>query len=160
MSLKLDVIDLRIIRELQGDGRLSNVMLAKRVGLSPPACLRRVRSLEDGGVIMGYHADVDGGQLGFELTAFAMVGLHSQSESELTAFENLAHSWPIVRECYLMSGETDYMLKCIAPDMPTFQAFVTGELAGAPNVATVKMHVAIRRAKQEAGVPVSLLRQR
>ncbi|MFM1815461.1 MAG: hypothetical protein RLZ98_2156 [Pseudomonadota bacterium] len=155
MPLKLDAIDLRIVRELLADGRVTNLTLAQRVGLSPPPCLRRVRALEEAGVIRGYHADVDADLLGFHVTAFAMVGLHNQAEPDLRAFENLVLSWPLVRECHMMSGETDYMLKCVAPDLPAFQGFVTGTLAAAPNVATVKTHVTIRRVKTEAGVPVT-----
>ena len=158
MPQKLDAIDFRIVRELQADGRLTNLTLAQRVGLTPPPCLRRVRALEEAGIITGYHADVDNAALGFDVTAFAMVGLHNQSESDLRAFENLVLSWPLVRECYMMSGETDYLLRCVAPDLPAFQDFVTGPLAGAPNVATVKTHLTIRRAKKEAGVPVAVVR--
>lgn len=158
MPHKLDAIDLRIVRELQNDGRLTNLTLAQRVGLTPPPCLRRVRGLEEAGVITGYHADVDPVALGFQCIAFAMVGLHNQSENDLRAFENLVLSWPVVCECFMMSGETDYLLKCVAPDLPSFQAFVTGTLAAAPNVATVKTHMTIRQAKRESGVPLGLIR--
>ncbi len=156
MAHKLDTIDLRIVRELQNDGRVSNLTLAQRVGLTPPPCLRRVRALEDAGIIKGYHAEVDAEQLGYHVTAFAMVGLHNQSEIDLRDFENLVLAWPLVRECHMLSGETDYILKCVAPDLPTFQTFVTSELAAAPNVATVKSHVTIRPAKQAHGLPITL----
>lgn len=158
MPHKLDAIDLRIVRELQNDGRMTNLTLSHRVGLTPPPCLRRVRSLEEAGIISGYHASVDSSALGFECMAFVMVGLHNQSEADLRAFENLALGWAMVRECYMMSGDTDYLLKCIAPDLPSFQGFLTGTLAAAPNVATVKTHLTIRQAKDEAGVPISLVR--
>jgi DNA-binding Lrp family transcriptional regulator len=154
MPVRLDPIDWRILKELQADGRITNVALAARVGLSPPPCLRRVRALEDAGLIAGYAALVDEAALGFELTAFAMVGLHNQAEPELRAFENRILGWPLVREAYMMSGETDYVLKCVAPDLPAFQAFVLDELTAAPNVASVKTSLAIRRAKREPGVPV------
>jgi DNA-binding Lrp family transcriptional regulator len=154
MPVRLDAIDWRILKELQADGRITNVALAARVGLSPPPCLRRVRALEDAGLIAGYAALVDEKALGFELTAFAMVGLHNQAEPELRAFENRILGWPLVREAYMMSGEIDYVLKCVAPDLPAFQEFVLDELTAAPNVASVKTSLAIRRAKREPGVPV------
>lgn len=150
----IDALDLRILRELQADGRITNVALASRVGLSAPPCLRRVRALEEAGFIIGYHAELDERQLGYELTAYAMVGLHNQAESDLQAFENRVLSWPIVREAYMLSGEQDYILKCIAADLRAFQDFVTRDLTAAPNVATVKTTLAIRRVKRETGVPL------
>ena len=154
MSARLDAIDWRILRELQADGRITNVALARRVGITPPPCLRRVRALEEAGFITGYRAVVDERMVGFELTAFAMVGLHSQAEPDLRSFENRLLAWPLVRESYMLAGETDYILKCVAPNLPTFQDFVLRELTAAPNVASVKTSLTIRRAKQEAGVPI------
>jgi DNA-binding Lrp family transcriptional regulator len=156
MAVRLDPVDWRILKELQADGSLTNVALASRVGLSAPPCLRRVRALEEAGLITGYTALIDEATLGFELTAFAMVGLHNQAESELRAFENRVLSWPIVREAYMLSGESDYMLKCIAKDLRAFQDFVLGDLTAAPNVASVKTFLTIRRAKREPGVPISV----
>lgn len=156
MGGRLDAIDWRILKEVQQDGRITNVALANRVGITPPPCLRRLRSLEEDGIIKSYHAELDEQRLGFNLTAFAMVGLHSQSESDLRTFENRVLSWPLVREAHMLSGEADYMLKCVAPDLPTFQDFVTRDLTAAPNVATVKTSLAIRRAKREPGVPLHL----
>jgi len=115
-----------------------------------------VRALEDAGVIQGYAALVDERALGFSLTAFAMVGLHSQAEADLNAFENRVLGWPTVREAYMLSGESDYVLKCISPDLPSFQDFILKELTAAPNVASVKTMLAIRRAKLAPGVPVSV----
>lgn len=156
MGLALDQTDWRILKELQADGGITNVLLAKRVGLSPPACLRRVRGLEEAGLIEGYAALLDEAALGFTLTAFAMVRLHNQAESDLRAFEDLVLGWPLVREAHMLSGESDYILKCVAPDMAAFQDFVLDTLTAAPNVASVKTFVTIRRAKREPGVPVSL----
>lgn len=153
MPLRLDAVDRRIVRELMSDGALTNVALAKRVGLSAPPCLRRVRALEDAGVIQGYTALIDEKALGFELTAFAMVGLHNQAEPDLRAFENRVLGWPMVREAHMLSGESDYILKCVAPDLSSFQEFVLKELTAAPNVASVKTNLAIRRAKLAPGVP-------
>ncbi|WP_072391345.1 Lrp/AsnC family transcriptional regulator [Hyphomicrobium sp. CS1GBMeth3] len=154
MALRLDATDRRILRELMADGALTNVALAQRVGLSAPPCLRRVRALEDAGVIEGYTALVDERALGYELTAFALVGLHNQAEPDLNAFENLVLGWPMVREAYMLSGEADYILKCVAPDLPSFQEFLLKELTAAPNVASVKTNLAIRRAKRAPGVPL------
>jgi DNA-binding Lrp family transcriptional regulator len=156
MALRLDALDWRILKELQADGHMTNVALAARVGLSAPPCLRRVRALEEAGLIAGYTVLLDEPALGFNLTAFAMVGLHNQAEADLRAFENLALSWPLVREAYMLSGESDYMLKCVARDLPAFQAFVLEELTAAPNVASVKTFLTIRRAKREPGVPISV----
>jgi DNA-binding Lrp family transcriptional regulator len=154
MRVRLDTIDWRILRELQADGRITNVTLASRVGLSPPPCLRRVRALEDAGLISGYTVLLDEAALGFSLTAFAMVGLHNQSETDLRAFENRVIGWPLVREAYMLSGESDYILKCVASDLPAFQAFVLDQLTAAPNVASIKTYLTIRRTKREPGVPI------
>jgi DNA-binding Lrp family transcriptional regulator len=148
-----DRIDLHILSALQGDGRMSNVDLSKRVGISAPPCLRRVRALEEAGLIRGYHARVNARALGFEVQVFAMVGLHSQAEADLTAFERLAKSWPLVRECHMLNGEIDFILKCVAPDLSTFQGFLTEKLTAAPNVASVRTSLVIRCAKDEPGVP-------
>lgn len=154
MPTRLDAIDRRILKELQADGRITNLALARRVGLSPPPCLKRVRALEEAGLITGYTALLDERALGFELTAYAMVGLHNQAEGDLRAFENRVLAWPLVREAYMMAGETDYILKCVAPGLAAFQDFVLNELTAAPNVASVKTALAIRRAKREPGVPL------
>ncbi len=153
MTIALDDIDWRILAELAVDARITNVALAAKVGLSPPPCLRRMRALESAGLVTGYTALVDEAALGFPLTAFAMVGLHAQAEADLSAFENRVLGWPLVREAYMLSGESDYMLRCLAPDLPTFQRFVLDELTAAPNVASVKTSLAIRRAKREPGLP-------
>lgn len=156
MALRLDTTDRRILRELMADGALTNVALAQRVGLSAPPCLRRVRALEDAGVIQGYTALVDERALGFELTAFALVGLHSQAEPDLRAFENRVLGWPVVREAYMLSGESDYVLKCVTADLPSFQDFILKDLTAAPNVASVKTNLAIRRAKFAPGVTIAV----
>lgn len=154
---RLDDIDRHILAELQADGRMTNVELARRVGISAPPCLRRVRTLEEAGYIRGYHADVDPRELGFEVQVFAMVRLHSQSERDLSAFENRARGWSLVRECHMLNGEIDFILKCITPDLPTFQRFLTQELTAADNVASVKTSLVIRCAKDEPGVPFELV---
>ena len=157
---KLDPIDRMILAELQADGRMTNVELARRVGISAPPCLRRVRTLEEAGYIRGYHADVDARALGFEVQVFAMVGLASQSEADLTAFENKCREWPLVRECHMLNGEIDFILKCVAPDLSTFQSFLTGQLTSEPNVASVKTSLVIRAAKEAQAVPFTVLEER
>ena len=159
-TTRLDPIDRKILAELQADGRMTNVELARRVGISAPPCLRRVRALEDAGLIRGYHAEVDARDLGFEVKVFVMVGLDSQAESELRAFEARCRDWPLVRECHMLNGEVDFILKCVAPDLSSFQSFLTGELLTTPTVASVKTSLVIRGAKQEPGVPFEILEER
>jgi DNA-binding Lrp family transcriptional regulator len=155
MRTRLDATDWRILKELQADGRLTNVALAARVGLSPPPCLRRMQALEQAGFIRGYHADLDERMLGFEVTAFAMVTLRAQGEPELRDFENQVLKWPIVREAYMLAGDADFMLKCATRQLTELQDFVLRELTALPNVASVKTTLVLRRAKVEPGVPVA-----
>ncbi len=157
---RLDPIDRKILAELQADGRMTNVELAKRVGISAPPCLRRVRTLEEAGYIRGYHAKVDARELGFEVQVFAMVGLQSQAEADLSKFEQRCRDWPLVRECHMLNGEVDFILKCVAPDLSTFQTFLTEQLTAAENVASVKTSLVIRGAKDEPGVPFDVLEER
>ena len=152
---ELDATDWRILRELQRDGRISNVTLAARVGLSPPPCLRRVQALQRGGYIAGYRAVLDQAKLGFEVAVFAMVGLKSQAETELKAFEARARQWPLVREAYAISGEADFLLKCVAKDLPALQDFIIGDLTSAANVDSVKTTLILRISKYEPGVPIA-----
>ncbi|MBT3991452.1 MAG: Lrp/AsnC family transcriptional regulator [Rhodospirillaceae bacterium] len=154
--VKLDNIDRNILRELQDNGRITNVELAKRVGISAPPCLRRVRALEEAGLIRGYHADIEPTELGFNVTVFAQVGLTSQAEPDLVAFEALINSWGEVRECHMLAGETDFLLKVVAEDWETYQDFVMKKLTAAPNVAHVKSSLAIRASKAAPGVPIHL----
>lgn len=157
---KLDPIDRMILAELQANGRMTNVELAKRVGISAPPCLRRVRTLEESGFIQGYHASVDVRELGFEVQVFAMVRLHRQNEADLRAFEELCRQWSLVRECHMLNGEIDFILKCVAPDLSSFQMFLTEDLLAADNVASVKTSLVIRGAKDEPGVPFDVLEAR
>ena len=154
--IKLDAIDRRILHELQANGRITNVELSKRSKISAPPCLRRVRALEQAGFIRGYHADLDAKTLGYEVMAFAFVGLASQAEPDLKAFEAQVAQWPIVRECYMMSGETDFILKCAARDLSEWQSFVTEKLTAAKNVASVKTALTIRPSKKDPGVPIDV----
>ena len=155
MSDRLDVIDWKILKELQADGRMTNVELARRVGISAPPCLRRVRALEEACYIKGYRALLDEKLLGYEITVFAMVHLASQAEADLAAFETFVRAAPLVRECWMLSGEIDFILKCVAPNLTAFQAFVA-ELTGAPNVRNVKTSLTLRTSKDAAMVPMDL----
>ena len=152
-AVTLDATDWKILRELQRQGRLTNVELASRVGLSPPPCLRRVQALERQGVITGYRALVNAAALGFDVNLFAFVGLKSQAEAELNAFAQRAAAWPLVREAYAISGEADFLLKCTARDMASLQDFIIRDLTAAPNVENVKTTLILRVAKYEPGVP-------
>ena len=154
--IKLDKIDLKILRDLQDDGRMTNVELAKNAGISPPPCLRRVRALEETGCIRGYHADLDAEALGFGVTVFAHVGLSSQAETDLIAFEERVREWKEVRECYMLAGEIDFLLKIVATDWDAYQKFLTSRLTPAPNVSVVKSALAIRASKRAFGVPVDV----
>ena len=152
--VKLDRIDRRILHDLQANGRMTNVDLARNAGISAPPCLRRVRALESAGFIRGYHADIDPEGLGYHVTVFTQVGLNSQAESDLQAFEVLVESWPQVRECHMLAGEADYLLKVVAKDWDDYQRFVTTELTAAPNVGHVKSALVIRTGKDRPGVPI------
>lgn len=150
----LDEIDRKLLAELQTEGRITNVELANRVGLTAPPCLRRVRALEEEGVIRGYHADLEAGKLGFSITVFAMVSLKSQAEDSLREFEAAMKELPEVREVHMLNGEIDFILKIVARDLQTFQEFLTSKLTPAPNVASVKTSLTIRTSKNEPGVPL------
>ena len=152
--VRLDDIDQRILADLQDDGRMTNVELARRAGISAPPCLRRVRALERDGYIQGYHANLNAKSLGFDVTVFAMVGLNSQAENDLRTFEKRCADWPMVRECHMLAGEADFLLKVVARDWDAYQSFLTGSLTAAPNVAHVKSSLAIRAGKVQPGVPM------
>jgi DNA-binding Lrp family transcriptional regulator len=155
VSKNLDEIDLKILSEIQADGRITNVELAKRVGISPPPCLRRVRTLEEAGYIQGYRGLLDPRKLGFDVTVFASVHLSSQADADLRAFEDFVRAEPLVRECWMLSGEVDFVLKCVAPDMATFQDFVT-HLTAAPHVRNVRTSLVLHNSKFEAAVPLEV----
>ena len=154
MKARLDPIDWKILKELQADGRMTNVELARRVGISAPPCLRRVRALEEAGIIEGYRALLDEKSLGFDVTVFVMAGLANQAEADLLAFEGRIKDWAIVRECHMVTGEADFLMKCVAPDLRTFQTFIIEELTPTPNVASVRTSLAIRRVKSEPTVAI------
>lgn len=151
--MQLDAIDLKLLEELQSNGRMTNVELAKRVGLTAPPCLRRIRALEDAGVIRAYHAEIDPAKLGYTITVFAMVSLKSQAETDLKQFEEHIQSLPEVRECHMLNGEIDFILKVVSPNLQAFQQFLTSKLTPTPNVASVKTSLTIRTAKSDPIIP-------
>jgi DNA-binding Lrp family transcriptional regulator len=155
--VKLDTIDRKILADLQSDGRITNVELARRAGISAPPCLRRVRALEEAGYVRGYRAELDPEHLGFSVTVFARVGLESQADLDLKKFEALVGSWPEVRECYMLAGETDFLLKIVSKDWDAYQRFLTTKLTAAPPVRHVRTSLTIRTSKYEPGVPIELL---
>jgi DNA-binding Lrp family transcriptional regulator len=154
--VKLDEIDWRILGALQDDGRITNVDLAAKAGITAPPCLRRLRALEEAKFIKGYHAELDQAALGYGITVFAMVGLHRQAEADLQAFEERVAGWPLVRECFMLNGEIDFILKIVAKDLAQFQKFLTSELTPSPNVDAVKTSLMIRSSKRLPGVPIEL----
>jgi DNA-binding Lrp family transcriptional regulator len=156
MPLKadLDAIDWKILRELQDEGRMTNVELSRRVGISAPPCLRRVKRLEDSGIIRGYRALLNSPALGLDVVAFCLVGLHHHAEVELKSFADRTRLWPIVRQAWMVSGDSDFLLHCVASDLATFQAFVIEDLTSTPNVDTVRTALTIRQVKDEGVVAI------
>lgn len=152
--IKLDKIDRKILRDLQANGRITNVELSKNAGISAPPCLRRVRALEESGHIKGYFARLEPQSLGFGLSVYALIKLVSQSEADLRKFEEKCDELRLIRECHMLSGETDYLLRIVAEDWDTYQKFLTEELTAMENVTSVKTMPLVRTAKEKPGVPV------
>ena len=150
----IDELDRSILGILQEEGRVTNVELASRVGLTAPPCLRRMRALEEAGVIKGYHAELDPGALGYGIMVFALVSLRSQAEDDLKSFESHVATLPEVRECHMLNGEIDFILKIVASDLKAFQDILTTHLTPAPNVASVKTTLTLRTSKTSCGIPV------
>ncbi|MEK1888165.1 MAG: Lrp/AsnC family transcriptional regulator [Phyllobacterium sp.] len=149
LKAELDAIDWKILKQLQDNGRITNVELAERVGISAPPCLRRVRKLEESGIIQGYRAILNGSVLGQDIVAFCMIRLHRQSDADLKNFAEKTQNWPLVRRAWMVSGESDFLLHCVASDLSTFQNFVIEELTSTPNVDSVRTSLTIRSVKNE-----------
>jgi DNA-binding Lrp family transcriptional regulator len=152
--VKLDRIDMRILQTLQQEGRITNVELAKRAGISAPPCLRRVKALEQAGFIKSYHADLSAELLNFGVTIFTHVNLDSHHEGDLNAFGELVKSWAMVRECYIVTGESSALLKVVAESWETYQHFITTSLMAAPRVTQVKSTLIIKTMKHQPGIPL------
>jgi len=153
---RLDRIDLKILTDLQADGRMTNVELAQRAGISAPPCLRRLRALEKAGYIRSYHARLDAEALGFEVTFFALIGLDSQAETVLRGFEQQVGAWPEVRECHMTRGPHDFVLKLVARNT-AHENELTQRLTSAEHVARVQTIQVIRTARLEPGVPIEMV---
>lgn len=152
---RLDDIDRRILGELQRDGRLSNVELAARVGLSASPCLARVRRLEREGILKGYVALVSPEALGLAITVFIQVTLERQSERTLEIFETRVRAFPEVMECYLMTGDSDYLLRLVAPDVQALQRFIIQDLTTIPGVANIRSSFALKQVAYRTALPLS-----
>lgn len=155
-KLKLDKIDRRILTDLQSDGRMTNVELADRAGISAPPCLRRVRALEENGVIQGYFANLNEKKLGFGVTAFATIQLKEQNDEDIMKFEKEIANNDNIREAYLISGDFDYMLRVVARDWEEYENFLTTKLTKMSNVKSVRSSVKVKTAKYQPGVPIDL----
>ena len=151
--VELDSVDRSILTELQEDGRMTNVELARRAAISAPPCLRRVRRLEEAGIIRGYHAETDPAKLGWPIEFFAIVGIESQKESVLSAFERLVARWPEVRACHMIRGGGDFLLRLVARDT-AHENSLTQALTGADTVSRVQTLQTIRTSLTRAGVPI------
>lgn len=151
---ELDAIDRRIIAELQRNGRLTNVELAERVGLSPSPCLRRVRMLEEQGAIQGYVALVDPAALGINMNVFVRVSLERQTEEYLDRFESAVRESPEIMECYLMTGDADYHLRVVVPDLATYEHFLKSFLTRIPGVTSIRSSFALKQISYTTALPV------
>ena len=150
----LDKIDRRILATLQSDARLRNVELADRVGLSASPCLRRVKRLEDTGVIRGFATLVDPQAVGLPVSVFIQVTLERQIEASLESFEAQIGAWPEVMECYLMTGDSDYLLRVVASDLTAYQEFLMNKLTRVEGVASIKSSFALKRIAYRTALPV------
>ncbi|MBT6275698.1 MAG: Lrp/AsnC family transcriptional regulator [Chromatiales bacterium] len=155
-NLTLDRIDHAIIRELQADGRLSNQTLSERVGLSPSPCSRRLRLLEEGGIIKGYTALIDEAAIGFAMSVFVFIKLERQVDESLKSFESAVMEFPEVVDCWLMTGTRDYLLRIVTTGLPHYESFLTGELTKIPGVASIESSLSLRRVKSVPASPVEL----
>ena len=152
--LKLDALDRKILRELQDNARISNVDLARAVGLSPSPCLRRVRELEDAGLVRRYVTLLDPAALGLGVSVLVQVSLDRQAEANLEAFESAVLNRPEVMECYLMTGDADYMLRVVVPDIAAFERFLFEHLTRVPGVANLRSSFALKQVKYTTALPI------
>jgi Lrp/AsnC family leucine-responsive transcriptional regulator len=152
--MKIDRIDGIILAALQRDGRLSNRELAERVHLSESACLRRVRTLEEAGVIDGYAAHINQGKVGLPGNVFVSITLNRQEQADLAAFEEAVQRVPEVMECYLMTGQQDYLLRVVVSDPSDFERLHSQHLTRLPGVARVQSSFALRTVRKGVELPV------
>tara|TARA_B100000886_G_scaffold78432_1_gene50833 strand:+ start:414 stop:884 length:471 start_codon:yes stop_codon:yes gene_type:complete len=150
----IDSIDLKILRILQDEGRISNLDLSKKIDMTPPPTLRRVRDLEDKGYIDGFRANINPEKLGFDLTAWIFISLKNQNEESLNSFEKLVWGWENIRECYMLNGEIDFILKCVSKNMSEFNNFLTKNITSNDNISSVKTAFMIKNTKKLGTVPI------
>ena len=155
LKTALDEIDCRILAALQENARISNVDLASQVGISPSPCWRRVRDLEQEGVISRYVTLVDPGAVGLPVSVFIQVSLERQVETALEAFESAVLSRPEVMECYLMTGDADYLLRVVVADLAAYERFLMDHLTRVPSVASIKSSFALKQIKYRTALPVT-----
>ena len=155
---ELDAIDRRIVAELQTDGRLSNVELAEKVGLSPSPCLRRVKRLEQDGYIDGYRAALRRDRVGLGFSVFVGVTINGHANEHALAFEKAIVAMPEVVACHLVSGEADYFIEVVVPELQDYQRFLVGKLLNLPIVREVRSNIAIQTLKAGAPLPLSHLK--
>ena len=151
----LDTIDLKLLVALQADARLSNVALAKRIGLSPSACLARVRTLESSGVIQRYVTLLNPAAVGLGMNVFIHITLERQTETELSAFEAAMLDNPVVMECYLMTGDSDYLVRVVVPDLPSLERFIVARLSKTPGVANIRSSFTLKQVKYQTALPLT-----
>jgi DNA-binding Lrp family transcriptional regulator len=151
----LDEIDRRILVELQRDGRLTNQDLAGRIGVSASPCWRRVRALEEAGVIKGYAALVDPAALGLNVSVFTQVSLERQEKKALQVFETAVGEWPEIMECYLMTGDADYLLRVVVPDLAAYERFLMARLTRIRGIASIMSSFALRSVKYRTDLPIA-----
>lgn len=151
---KVDDIDMIILRALQEDGRVSNVDLAEKAGISAPPCLRRLRHLEDTGLVKGYTARINGPALGYNITVFIKIALASTTDTDLKAFMEKIQEWPQVREAYALAGDSDFLLKVVAKDWDDYQRFLLEVLPTAPSIGTNKSYLTVKTIKDTGGIPL------
>ena len=154
MKKNIDNIDLKILRILQDEGRISNLDLSKKIDMTPPPTLRRVRDLEDKGYIDGFRANINPEKLGFDLTAWIFISLKNQNEESLNSFEKLVWGWENIRECYMLNGEIDFILKCVSKNMSEFNNFLTKNITSNDNISSVKTAFMIKNTKKLGTVPI------
>lgn len=155
--MKLDTIDRKILAALQDNGRLSNVELAERVGLSPSPCLRRVRLLEEGGIINRYVALIDQKAVGLPVSVFISIKLERQQEDDLDSFEAAVRHYPEVLECYLMTGTRDYLLRVATRDLAAYERFLKNKLTRVGNVASIESSFALKQVKYTNSLPLDTM---
>lgn len=151
---KISDVDAKILRRLQNNARISNVDLARAVGLSPSPCLRRVRALEDSGLIRSYAALLEPSALGLDVSVFVRVSLEKQVEKALERFEAAVMKRSEVMECYLMTGDSDYLLRVVVPDIESFERFLLDHLTRIPGVASIKSSFALKQVKYRTALPL------